>query len=286
MEKPFLSLDDQVGLLASRGLDVGDRGIAAAALHRLNYYRLSGYAREFQVAPSRGDNRFLDGTSLDRILRLLELDGRLRLLLGEALGEIELGVRARFAYEAGRELGSWAFYLDETSYLVITPDLPAHVAKLRRELMRPQLRTVRRYRNGDDLSAVPVWVAIEVLTFGALAKTLWYLVSSAPANRTADALGVQRKGFGSTIHSFAVLRNVCAHHGQLWQRSFNVMFSTLPKEKKREPRHEPASTYTGIVVAKRFLAAMDRLPDWSDRVDAVLEADPEFRDGILNPLSR
>ncbi|WP_374010016.1 Abi family protein [Leifsonia sp. LS-T14] len=286
MDKPFLCLDDQVALLAARGLDVGNRAAAASSLHRLNYYHVSGYAREFQVAPSRGDNRFLPGTTLDRILQLVELDERLRLLLSEALGEIELGVRSRFAYEAGKELGSRAFYLEESSYLDITPDLPAHIGKIRRELSRPKLRTVSRYRDGEDLSAVPIWVAIEVVTFGALAKTLWYLATPAPANRTADALGVQRTGFGSTIHSFAVLRNVCAHHGQLCQRPFDVMFSTLPKEKKREPRHEPASTYTAIVVAKRYLAAMNRLPDWGRRVDALLHADADFRDGILNPLPR
>lgn len=194
------------------------------------------FAREFQVAPSRGDNRFLPGTTLDRILQLVELDERLRLLLSEALGEIELGVRSRFAYEAGKELGSRAFYLEESSYLDITPDLPAHIGKIRRELSRPKLRTVSRYRDGEDLSAVPIWVAIEVVTFGALAKTLWYLATPAPANRTADALGVQRTGFGSTIHSFAVLRNVCASRA--------AVATTLRRDVLDPSQREEAGTQT------------------------------------------
>jgi hypothetical protein len=61
------------------------------------------------------------------------------------------------------------------------------------------------------------------------------------------------------------------------------MFATLPKEKKREPQHRPASAYSGIVVAKRYLKAMDRLPDWAGRVDALLDSDAGFRDGILRP---
>ena len=283
MPKPFLSLADQVDLLASRGLTIDDTTEAAAWLHRLNYYRVSGYAREYQVAPSRGDERFRPGTSLERLRETVELDAHLRGLLGEALTEIEIGVRSRFAYEAGLELGARAFYLDEASYLDITPELPRHIAKITRELLRPKLRTVERYRRGDDLSAVPIWVAIELVTFGALAKTLWYLDTPVPAHRTADALGVQRTGFASAVHSFAVLRNVCAHHGQLWHRPFDVMFSTLPKEKKREPAHAPASAYSAIVVAKRFLKAMGRLPDWSTRVDALLDSNPGFREGILHP---
>ncbi len=265
---------------------MGDAQQAAHALHRLNYYRVSGYGREFQVAPSRGDDDYDAGASLERVLGLMDRDARLRLLLTEALIEIEIGVRSRFAHEAGRVHGSHAFYLESAAYLDSTRDLGSHIAKIRRELLRPQLRTVARYRSGDDLSRVPIWVAIEVVTFGALAKMVWYLDPPLAAQRTADAAGLQRTGFGSSIHSFAVLRNVCAHHGQLWHRSFDVMFATLPKEKKREPRHEPSSVYSGIVVAKRFLKGMNRLPDWSERVSALLDEDAEFRAGILQPAPR
>ncbi|RXF83094.1 hypothetical protein CffCFBP3418_17230 [Curtobacterium flaccumfaciens pv. flaccumfaciens] len=281
--KPFLTLDDQVALLRSRGLDVGDPGIAAADLRRLNYYRVSGYSRQFQIAPSAGDETFVPGASLARILELMALDAQLRGLLSEALSEIEIGVRSRFAYEAGLELGSKAFYLDESAYLDVTPDLGAHIAKVERELSRPKLRTVERYKVGDDLSAVPIWVAIELITFGALAKTLWYLSSQQPTLLTADSLGVQRTGFTSAVHSFAVLRNACAHHNQLWHRPFDVMFATLPKEKKREPKFDRASAYSGIVVAKRFLRAMGRLPDWEDRVNELLDSNAGFRSGILQP---
>ncbi|MGN7798242.1 Abi family protein [Leifsonia sp. 22587] len=286
MHKPFLSLDAQVTLLAERGLEVGERDRATSELHRLNYYRVSGYGREFQRAPSRGDDSYHPGVSLGRIVELMERDARLRRLLAEALTEIELGVRSRFAYEAGRELGSRAFYLDPAAYLQITPGVASHIAKIERELLRPKLRTVARYRVGDDLSSVPIWVAIEVVSFGALAKMLWYLRTPLPAQRTADALGVQRTGFASAVHSFAVLRNVCAHHGQLWHRPLDVMFGTLPKEKKREPRHEPSSVYSGIVVAKRFLRGMNRLADWDERVSALLDEDAEFRSGILRPEPR
>ena len=41
--KPHLPYDQQVGLLASRGLDVGREGDAVRALKRIGYYRLSAY---------------------------------------------------------------------------------------------------------------------------------------------------------------------------------------------------------------------------------------------------
>lgn len=283
MAKPFLTLDDQITLLRSRGLDVGKPEDAAADLRRLNYYRVSGYGRQFQTAPSAGDETFAPGASLARILELMSLDAQLRSLLSEALTEIEIGVRSRFAYEAGLEMGPNAFYLDESAYLPVAPDLGAHISKLKRELSRPKLKTVERYKVGDDLTAVPIWVAIELIIFGALAKTLWYLNSPQPALLTADSLGVRRTGFTSAVHSFAVLRNACPHHNQLWHRPLDVMFATLPKEKKREPRFDRASAYSGIVVAKRFLRAMGRLPDWEVRVNELLDSDKDFRSGILQP---
>ena len=286
MQKPFLPLAEQVALLRSRGLDVGNADEAAATLHRLNYYRLSGFGRQFQVSPSNGDEAFRNGLTLARLCDLMEMDTRLRSLFGEALAVLELEIRSRFAYEAGNVLGSHAFYLDEAAYLDITPGLVHHIGKLARELSRPKLRTVERYRVGDDLSLVPIWVAIELITFGALAKTLWYLVTPIPAHRTADAIGVQRTGFASTVHSFAVLRNICAHHGQLWHRSFDVMFSTWKKEKKSEPAHDPAGPYSAVIATKRFLKALDRMPDWSSRIDELLDSDADFREGILWPRPR
>ncbi len=286
MAKPFLTIDQQAGLLRDRGLVINDEAAAKELLYRVNYYRLSGYARQFQVNPRSGANEFERGSQIERIAELIELDTKLRALLIEALTEIEIGVRSRFAYEAGLRLGPDAFYLEPEKYLDITPDLRSHITKIERELSRPKLRTVERYRNGDDLSGVPIWVAVESITFGALAKLMWYLEDPTATQVTADRLSLQRTGFASAIHSFAVLRNVCAHHGQLWHRSFDVQFATLPKEKRREPKHLPGSAYTGIIVAKRFLRAMGRAEDWGDRVDALLASHEVFRAGILEPAPR
>ena len=41
--KPFLTIDQQLDLIASRGLDIGDRDYAADCLKNIGYYRLSGY---------------------------------------------------------------------------------------------------------------------------------------------------------------------------------------------------------------------------------------------------
>lgn len=139
MDKPFLDLSQQRALLRSRGLELPPDAEVDRLLFDQNYYRMSGYFRQFQVDPRRGANEFRSGSSLERVSEMMRLDDQLRGLLFEALADVEITVRSRFAHEAGRALGPRAFYLEPRSYLPITPRLDAHIAKLEGELRRPHL---------------------------------------------------------------------------------------------------------------------------------------------------
>ncbi|WP_216379655.1 Abi family protein [Arcanobacterium phocae] len=83
--KCFLSIEDQVLLLEERGLIIHSKTEAEDFLRSHNYYRFSGYAREFQEDPRHGKNNFAPGISFDDISSLIDLDQRLRRLLLEAL---------------------------------------------------------------------------------------------------------------------------------------------------------------------------------------------------------
>ena len=50
--KPALTFRQQLELLESRGLKIGDHAAAEAFLADTNYYRLSAYCIPFQAAPS------------------------------------------------------------------------------------------------------------------------------------------------------------------------------------------------------------------------------------------
>jgi abortive infection bacteriophage resistance protein len=286
VEKPFLTLAEQRRLLCERGLDMLDGETAEQLLYDLNYYRISGYARQFQRAPSSGDENFEPGARLERVVILLRLDSDLRALLFEALSRIEVTVRSRFAHEAGRVHGSSAFYLERDQYLSITPGLDEHLAKARAELLRPRLATVARYRDGTDLSRVPIWVAVEHLSFGMLARMVQYFEDSTPARATAHSLSVPWTGFQSTAHALAVLRNVCAHHGQLWNRRVDIVAPVHKKDRRGERSFDNGSVYSSIIAVKRWMRAIDRQSAWSERLDALLDQDAEFEEGIVRPKPR
>lgn len=286
MNKPFLTVPQQLELLKARGLEI-DLPSPDRALYDANYYRFSGYARQFQADPSRGDNTFESGTSLARIMNLMRIDDALRRLLFEGLTIVETTMRSRFAHEAGRVHGNRAFYLEHDSYLDITPNLGGHVSKLESELRRPS-PSVARYRSGGDLSAVPIWVAVEVVSFGMLARMIQYFEDSAAARATAESLSVPWIGFQSTVHAFAVLRNACAHHAQLWHRPSGIPAAPAKKDRRFEPPYDAngRSLYAAVIALKRYLAAIDRHADFPRRVDELLAADALYAEGIYFPRPR
>ena len=181
-EKPFKTIDEMSSLLVQRrGLVCSSIDELKNFLERVNYYRFSGYAREFQHAPKYGDNNFMDGVSFQQIVNLMEMDSKLRHLLLEQLGIIEIAIRAKIAYEYGHDYGNTAYYLDIDNYNEgnnPSVDRPFSIVQgILSDLERDKSRMLGRYADSSIISNdfdskckryrnVPIWVAVEVLSFG------------------------------------------------------------------------------------------------------------------------
>lgn len=59
--KPSISIDEQILLLQSRGIQIIDKELAAHYLKYIGYYRLSGYVNYFKIA----ENRYHEGTTFE-----------------------------------------------------------------------------------------------------------------------------------------------------------------------------------------------------------------------------
>ncbi len=216
--KSYLTYDEQVDLLVRRGMDVGDRVHAADVLRRVNYYRLSGYWYSFrqQVGGSRVDN-FYPGTRLDDVVALYEFDARLRAATFSVLSPVELAVRALLGHELGR--------VDPCAHL--DPSLLGPTAR--------QGTYYRRWRDGYELEldrsredfvahhhakyggVLPVWAAVEVLDWGGLTQ-LYSLASRDVQEAVSARCGLRGPQLTSWMKSLNLTRNVCAHHGRLFNR--------------------------------------------------------------------
>lgn len=115
-EKPALTIKQQVDLLCRRGL-VGDAGRMQQCLKAVSYYRLSGY-----WYPFRGDdNTFKPDTSFTEVWRRYMFDRRLRLLVMDAIGRIEVAVRSKLAHYHALVHGAFAYAAEASSLPKLTP---------------------------------------------------------------------------------------------------------------------------------------------------------------------
>lgn len=226
--KAYKAYEDQVDILAQRGMDMGDRGVAAEMLRTVNYYRLSGYWYPFRQQSSSGrQDEFYEGTRFSDVVALYDFDARLRYATFATLVPVELAIRALLGHELGR--------IDPCAHLEPSrlgptarrgPTYPRWLERYENELRLSREDFVQHHKQRYD-GRLPVWAAVELLDWGSLT----YLYGFSPRNvqdAVADACGLTAPQLTSWLKALNLVRNTCAHHGRL----FNKVHTIVPKQPK------------------------------------------------------
>ncbi|MET8430728.1 Abi family protein [Nocardia sp. NPDC004860] len=217
--KAFKSYDEQLDILTDRGMDVGDRDAAIAQLQRLNYYRLSGYWYPFRRLSNSGKrtNDFQSGTTLSDVIALYDFDGRLRTAAFDALVPVELALRAALGHALG-EIDECAHLHPESLSTRASGQIyDRWVESYKQEIDRSKEEFVTHHKERYE-GTLPVWVAVEVLDWGSLTY-LFDFAPNAVQERVAGEYGLSAPQLRSWMKSLNVIRNTCAHHGRLFNRT-------------------------------------------------------------------
>lgn len=290
--KPFKKLDELCCLLIQdRGLICPDVNELRKFLSRTNYYRFSGYARDFQEDPKRGKNSFIGNVSFQDIYKLINLDARLRVLLTEQLSVIEIAIRAKLAHEFGARYGSNAYYLDCNTYKKEKQYVAKHVIipGILTDLDHDKSRIVQHYSKEGSSTLyekyhdVPIWVAVEVLSFGRISNMISYSEDIETTKKVAKSLNVQWEPFSSVVHSLHVLRNLCAHHRQLWNRPMRIQCPVQKKLRPKEISFDAKSVYAHILMANHYRKVIDGDTSVGAKIQELLDKNDVFAKGIYDP---
>jgi abortive infection bacteriophage resistance protein len=265
--KPALTFDEQADQLIERGL-LCDREELLARLRSVSYYRLSGYWYPFR----RPDDTFADGTTLETVWRRYTFDRRFRLVVLDAIERIEVCVRTELVYLLAHAQGPFG-YLDPAN-LGLSPDTRADfIAQLKTECDRSQEHFLAHFRQkyGDQHALPPYWMMTELMTLGAL-LTLFRGSPRGVKKSIAARFGTTDTVFQSWLIALNGVRNICAHHGRLWNRELGFK----PKIPKNDVRwHDPVEVANnrlfGVLTIMRFLLS-DIAPQsqWPARLLALL----------------
>jgi abortive infection bacteriophage resistance protein len=227
--KPFLTIDDQVGLLKQRELAIvaSDFEKAKDFFLNNNYYRISGYSLTL-----RKDDVFFKTASLETIMQIYHADRRMRHVMLSITEVIEVRLKSIIAYYHSEKYGPLG-YLDINNfrckhhgnvdmkiienYMQIT-----RKANTQKSLMTESELFLKHHKqNKNDI--LPFWVYIEVLTISDVSK-LFFILDDDLQKKIALILGFRSGNCNSIVenllHCTAILRNICAHGGRLYNRLF------------------------------------------------------------------
>ena len=304
--KPWLTLDQQVHKLQSRGVEIGSAAAARDLLQRVGYYRLTGYLYPFRMSKTFVDGSgrgrvevlsdYRPGTSIEYASRLIDYDRDLRMLVLDAVERIEVSLRMQIGYTLGarsafahRDTGNFlpAFTREDTD-----TDTGVPTSGFARWLGRVQERQdasyeafVAHFRDHYD-GALPIWALTEILELGHLGR-LFAALQSDLATPIANAYDVPTKRiFGSWIASLNYVRNVSAHHARLFNRKLVVapsrprmgMVPLLDHLRGASGSKAHFGVYSALAVMAYLLSNIDRDCRWNERVAAHLA---DFPTGAL-----
>jgi abortive infection bacteriophage resistance protein len=215
--KPAITISQQVALLQSRGLIIKDKAQAEHYLSHISYYRLRAYTYPFQDN-SGGNHLFRTGTTLDIVLDVYRFDRKLKILLFDAIERIEIAFRTQIIYHCSCVQGSHFF--EKGNLFRNSNNFRKDLDSLDKELARSTEEFIKHYKS-KYTSPVrpPAWMSLEVISIGVLSKIYENLKNSLEKRAIAAHFGVDRVVLESWMHSLSHVRNICAHHGRLWNRT-------------------------------------------------------------------
>lgn len=223
--KQWLTPKSQLMLLQERGLIVSDERRALHYLQTLSYYRLSGYFYPFrELKDGVRDNIFIKNSRFDDVLSLYLFDKGLRLLAFDALERIEMAIRTDIAHTLGgrhpnaHEIPEHLdFEFTQRFYDKKYSQKSAHQKWLDKYdgLVARSKRQDFIAHHLDKYGKLPIWVACEILDFGALSH-LYSGMKPKDRQKIATKYHTNERLFVQWLRSLNFIRNVVAHHGRLW----------------------------------------------------------------------
>lgn len=258
--KQILNIDQQIQTYKDAGLSFTSEDDVKTELKAIGYYRLRGYSTHFYDAQYKA---YRNGTDFKDIMDLYHFDVDLSHLLFKMTTAIEVALRARLSdamliYQDALIWTDPSSFADKKLFWKNFSTISSEIARSSDVFIR------HHYQQYDGV--IPVWAAVEVMSFGALSKMIKNLKTgsnsaySVLANhysyttQKGHTVNPSKNMLSSWIHSVTMLRNACAHNSRIYGRTFSTSPEILHADK------DAYSTRNGlyqIILAMKYLRPND-----------------------------
>lgn len=158
---------------------------------------------------------------------MYQFDSEFRKITFHAIEQIEIAVRTQIIYHLSHKYGT-GFWFEKheafnhySNYLKVLNKIASRCDETNQEYI---LKYKLKYKQYNP----PAWKSFELLTFNELLLVLKSVSNFKDLIPISSHFGLHHTVLLSWIESFVYIRNICAHHGRLWNRKL-IISSKWPK---------------------------------------------------------
>lgn len=224
-QKIPLFFDQQILYLKNLDVIINDDEYAYFILRNISLYRLIIYLKAVKK-----QNKLVE-LNFDTLIQYYNFDRELKMLIFDAIERIEIGFRTKLIYYLSHEISPWWFedftiFKNKNEYLRTLKAIDNELIKTKESYITEYLNKYKDIGNRP-----PAWKTIEIASLGNISKLYGNLL---PTIKSKDIIAaefgtVNHTYFPSWIQSITQIRNVCAHHGLLWNKKINCSPKLLKK---------------------------------------------------------
>ena len=277
--KKVTTITEQIEQLKKRGLSIANEEDAAYHLSNISYYRLAGYWWPMQS--DKTNHVFKPNSRFEDVISLYNFDRELRIILFDVIERIEISLRTKMIYHLSHEFDFWWF--QKTDIFLNTMELIKTLSVLEEEIERSKDIFLKEHKKKykEDLRFPPSIKSLEITSFGALSRLYGNLK---PSVKSKDAIAAEFNTVNHTylpswLQSIAQIRNICAHHGRLWNKNLPGRPALLSKPPALWLKKVPLATehhtlYIHICCMKYLLDVADKNHYFTLRLSELLKKYP------------
>lgn len=252
-EKAPATINEQIKILKQRGCVFEDEQQARGILKYINYYRLSNYFEPFSVSKHKYEN----GVTFNKIMRVYEMDRKLRSILLAALEEVEIALRAVISNYHALKYGALG-YLNPSCF-GLQHNHQSFIARLNHLVESNSDRDFVKHYNAKYGGKFPLWVMVELFSFGTLAFFFKEMQNADKKAIAGEYYGCSSSELDNWVFCLNELRNYCAHYNRLYASTFPVM----PKTPRDFPFELQSDVFGYIIILKQMFHSK---ANWNERV--------------------
>lgn len=265
-----------VVLLQSRGLDIEEISKAENYITNIGYFRLSAYFFPLLQVP-KSDHIYKAGASFSQVLNLYRFDRKLRLLIFNEIEKIEVAIRSNMVNLASLHYADAFWLTNQSSFKNIT-FYNYSISEIDNELAKSKEDFILHFKKIYSDIYPPSWALAEILPLGNICRIYKNIKDPFLKKQISQKFGLQPPVFESWIMTIAGLRNICCHHGRLWNRLLilqpvlpdNTKFSWLKNQKNVDTQ----KVYFRICIIKYLLNSISPNNTLKSKLKILLESYP------------